>query len=41
MQKSLPPSNLFDYVFLVFDDQHDMWTNLFASVYVYSSYDTK
>jgi hypothetical protein len=25
--------------FLVFDDQHNMWTNVFASVYDYSSYD--
>jgi hypothetical protein len=27
--------------FLVFDDQHNMWTNVFASIYVYSSQDVK
>jgi hypothetical protein len=26
-------------VILVFDDQHNLWTNVFASVYVYSSKD--
>jgi hypothetical protein len=26
---------------LVFDDQHNIWTNVFASVYVYSSHDAK
>jgi hypothetical protein len=25
----------------VFDDQHNLWTNVFASVYVYSSQDVK
>jgi hypothetical protein len=25
----------------VFDDQHNMWTNVFASVYVCSSQDVK
>jgi hypothetical protein len=25
----------------VFDDQHNLWTNVFASVDVYSSQDTK
>jgi phage terminase large subunit-like protein len=25
----------------VFDDQHSLWTNVFASVYIYSSQDTK
>jgi hypothetical protein len=26
---------------LVFDDQHNLWTNVFASVYVCSSHDAK
>jgi hypothetical protein len=26
---------------LVFDYQHNLWTNVFASVYVYSSQDAK
>jgi hypothetical protein len=26
---------------LVFDDQHNLWTNVFASVCVYSSQDVK
>jgi hypothetical protein len=26
---------------LVLDDQHNLWTNVFASVYVYSSRDAK
>jgi hypothetical protein len=26
---------------LVFDDQHNLWTNVFASIYVYSSKDAK
>jgi hypothetical protein len=26
---------------LVFDDQHNLWTNVFASVYIYSSHDVK
>ena len=26
---------------LVFDDQHNLWTNVFARVYVYSSQDVK
>jgi hypothetical protein len=25
----------------VFDDQHNLWTNVFANVYVSSSYDAK
>jgi hypothetical protein len=25
----------------VFDDQYNMWTNVFASVYVYNSQDAK
>jgi hypothetical protein len=28
-------------VILVFDDQHNLWTNVFASVYVHSSYDAE
>jgi hypothetical protein len=27
--------------FSVFDDQHNLWTNVFASIYVYSSQDVK
>jgi hypothetical protein len=27
----------FGSIGLVFDDQHNLWTNVFASVYVYSS----
>jgi hypothetical protein len=26
---------------LVFDDQHNLWTNVFASIYVCSSHDAK
>jgi hypothetical protein len=32
---------LFAYVILVFDDQHNLWTNIFASVYYYSSKDVE
>jgi hypothetical protein len=31
----------FGKVILVFDDQHNLWTNVIASVYVYSSHDAK
>jgi hypothetical protein len=31
----------FDYVILVFDDQHNLWTNVFANVYVYITHDAK
>jgi hypothetical protein len=31
----------FDYVILVFDDQHNLLINVFTSVYVYSSHDAK
>jgi hypothetical protein len=33
--------NPFDYVILVFDDQRNIWTNVFANVYVYSPHDAK
>jgi hypothetical protein len=31
----------FGYVILVFDDQYNMWTILFSSVYVYILQDAK
>jgi hypothetical protein len=31
----------FGLVILVFDDQHNLWTNVFTSVCVYSSQDAK
>jgi hypothetical protein len=31
----------FDQMILVFDDQHNLWTNMFASVCIYSSQDAK
>jgi hypothetical protein len=33
--------NQFDFGISVFYDQHNIWTNVFASVYVYSSHDAK
>jgi hypothetical protein len=38
--RKMTPSHLAQHV-LVFDDQHNMWTNVFASVCVYSSQDAK
>jgi hypothetical protein len=37
VSRSLVPAQ---YV-LVFDDQHNLWTNMFASVYACSSHDAK
>jgi hypothetical protein len=38
--RKMDPSHLAKEI-LVFDDQHNRWTNMFASVCVYSSQDAK
>jgi hypothetical protein len=38
--RNMDPDHLAQEV-LVLDDQHNLWTNVFASVYVYSSRDAK